>query len=146
MTALLPHSRCAIIDPVGPRNPGVPLSEDEQKILSEIEEKLTASDPTLAREVGSTTVYSHAFRNIKWALVLFLVGVVVLVAALSTHYVVSFLGFLIMLAAALLIERNARRLGRAGWDQMTNSRRSAGLKDYLGSTGQKMRERFKREE
>jgi len=124
----------------------VPLSEDEQKILSEIEEKLTASDPTLAREVGSTTVYSHAFRNIKWALVLFLVGVVVLVAALSTHYVVSFVGFLIMLGAALLIERNARRLGRAGWDQMTNSRRSAGLKDYLGSTGQKMRERFKREE
>ena len=124
----------------------MPLSEDEQKILSEIEEKLTASDPTLAREVGSTTVYSHAFRNIKWALVLFLVGVVVLVAALSTHYVVSFVGFLIMLGAALLIERNARRLGRAGWDQMTNSRRSAGLKDYLGSTGQKMRERFKREE
>ena len=124
----------------------MPLSKDEGRILSEIEDELTASDPSLAREVGSTTVYSHALRNIKWAVALFLVGVVVLIAALSTHFVFSFVGFLIMLAAALLIERNARRLGRTGWEQMTNSGRWVGLGDYLGSTGQKMRERFKREE
>ena len=124
----------------------MPLSEDEGRILGEIEDDLTASDPGLAREVGSTTVYSHAFRNVKWATVLFLVGVVALIAALSTHFVFSFVGFLIMLAAALLIERNARRLGRTGWEQMTNSGRLVGLGDYLGSTGQKMRERFKPEE
>jgi hypothetical protein len=43
----------------------VPLSEDEQRILSEIEEQLYESDPALAREVSQTTIYSHAFRNLK---------------------------------------------------------------------------------
>ena len=124
----------------------MPLSEEEGRILSKLEDEFTASDPRLAREVGSTTVYSHAFRNVKWAMALFLVGVVVLIAALSTHFALSFAGFLIMLAAALLIERNARRLGRTRWEQMTNSGRWVGLGDYLRSTGQKMRERFKREE
>ena len=49
--------------PVGERNQvDVPLSEDEQRILSEIEQQLYESDPALAREVGSTTVYTAAFR------------------------------------------------------------------------------------
>ncbi len=45
----------------------VPLSEDEQRILSEIEDQLYETDPALAKEVGSTTVYSHASRNLRWA-------------------------------------------------------------------------------
>ena len=42
----------------------MPLSEDEQRILQEIEQQLYASDPELAREVSSTTVYRHAGRNL----------------------------------------------------------------------------------
>ena len=124
----------------------VPLSEDEQRILSEIEAKLTESDPDLAREVSSTTVYSHAFRSMKWATLAFVVGVVVMIATLSTHVLLAFGGFVIMLAAALWFERNARRLGRAGLEQVTSSMRGAGVRDFFGTTGQRMRERFKREE
>ena len=124
----------------------VPLSEDEQRILSEIEAKLTESDPDLAREVSSTTVYSHAFRNLKWATLAFVVGVVAMIATLSTHVLLAFGGFMIMLGAALFFERNARRLGRAGLEQVTSSMRGSGLRDYFGSTSQRMRERFKREE
>jgi len=124
----------------------VPLSEDEQRILEEIEERLTESDPALAREVASTTVYTHAVRALKWASALFVVGVVVMVVTLSTHAVLAFGGFLIMLAAALVFERNARRLGRAGVEQLTQSVRAGGLRDYLGNSGDRMRERFRRDD
>ena len=124
----------------------MPLSEDEQRILAEIEEKLYESDPALAREVSSTTLYTHAFRNLKWAAVGFFVGVVVMIVTLAIHYWFAFGGFVIMLAAALFFEHNARKLGRVGLQQMTQSMRAAGLKDYLGNTGTKMRDRLKREE
>ena len=124
----------------------VPLSEDEQRILFEIEQKLTESDPALAREVGSTTIYTHAFRNMKWATLTFVLGVVLMIVTLSQSFLLAFGGFLVMLASALWFERNARKLGRAGLEQMTRSDRSAGFKDYLGSTSQRMRDRFRREE
>jgi|SoiMethySBSTD1v2_1073268.scaffolds.fasta_scaffold161224_3 hypothetical protein len=130
----------------GARGVGVPLSEDEQRILQEIEARLYESDPALVREVSSTTLYSHAFRNIKWATLGFLLGVVAMVATLSAHFVLAFIGFLIMLGSALFFEHNARKMGRAGWQQLTRSVRRNGVRNYLGTTGQKMRDRFKRDE
>lgn len=124
----------------------MPLSEDEQRILSQIEEQLYETDPALAREVGSTTVYTHAFRNLKWATLGFVVGVVFMIATLSVSYWLAFVGFLFMLASALFFESNARRLGRVGLEQMTNRIRGGSMmRDYLGSTGERMRERFRRE-
>lgn len=122
----------------------MPLSEHEQRILQEIEARLYESDPALAREVGSTTLYSHAFRNIKWAALGFLLGTVVMVAALSTHWALAFIGFLGMLLSALAIERNARKMGRAGWQQLTGGHQGEGGRSILGSTGQRMRNRFQR--
>jgi hypothetical protein len=125
----------------------VPLSEDEQRILQEIEQQFYETDPALARAVGSTTLYRHAFRNLKYATGLFLVGVLVLVWALvSVGFVAAFAGFLVMLAAALWFERNARKLGRAGLQQVTASMRAAGLRDALGNTRNRMRERFRRDD
>ncbi len=77
----------------------VPLSEDEQRILLEIEQRLTEEDPDLVREVASTTVYTHALRNLKLASALFVLGVVVMIWLLGTHAVLAFGGFLIMLVA-----------------------------------------------
>ena len=45
----------------------MPLSEDEQRILQEIEQQFYEHDPALAGEIGSTTLYKHAGRNLKWA-------------------------------------------------------------------------------
>ena len=122
----------------------MPLSEDEQRILSEIEDHLYESDPALAREVAQTTIYTHAFRNLKWATVGFVAGVVLMVALLSTSFILAFGGFLLMLASLLWFERNARKLGRAGLQQMTESFRGAGLRDAMGGAGSRMRERFQR--
>jgi hypothetical protein len=124
----------------------VPLSDEEQRILSEIEQRLYESDPDLAREVSSTTVYTHAFRNLKWAALGFVVGVVLMIVTLSVSFVLAFGAFVIMLASALFFERNARRLGRVGLEQMTQNRRTGSIKDYLGTTSQRMRDRLKRED
>ena len=124
----------------------MPLSEDEQRILSEIEQGLYASDPALAREIADSTLYRHAARNLRWAVLAFVVGVAVLLGTLHISYVLAFVGFLVMLGAALAIERNLRSMGKAGVEQLTASARARGLRDAFGSTGQRMRDRFRREE
>ncbi len=58
----------------------MPLSEDEQRILQEIEAQFYANDPQLAQQVSETTLYRHASRNIKWAALGFVVGFVVLLS------------------------------------------------------------------
>ncbi len=125
----------------------MPLSEDEQRILSEIEEQLYESDPDLVREVGSTTVYSHALRSLGWGALLFVLGTVAMVALLGTHPALAFLGVVLMFLAALWMVQSGRRLGRAGWDQVTRSLRGGNpMSDFFGSQSQRMRDRFRRED
>ena len=91
----------------------MPLSEDEERILQEIAQRFYEDDPSFAR-VSETTLYRHTVRRMKWSVVGFLAGAVFLVASLSTSYLLSFAGFLVMLACALVFERNLRKLGRPG--------------------------------
>jgi len=124
----------------------VPLSEDEERILQEIAQRFYEDDPSFAREVSETTLYRHTVRRMKWSIVGFVVGAVFLVASLSTSYLLSFAGFLLMLLCALVFERNLRKLGRAGLDQLTRSVRANGLREALGGAGRRARERFKRDD
>jgi hypothetical protein len=82
----------------------------------------------------------------KWSVVGLVAGAVFLVASLSTSYLLSFTGFLVMLVCALVFERNLRKLGRAGLDQLTRTVRANGLRDALGGAGRRVRERFKRDD
>ena len=120
----------------------MPLSEDEQRILSQIEERFYQDDPEFAREVGETTLYRHAFRNIRWGLLTFLAGGVLLVAALSVSYLLSFVGFLVIFISAVFIERNARKLGKAGLEQVTSSFRGGG--NGGGDSGSGLSDRFRK--
>ncbi len=122
----------------------MPLSEDEQRILSEIEQQLYQSDPALARDIADTTVYTHAYRNLKWSLFGFVVGLAGLILTLGTSYLLAFGGFLVMLVSALAVERNARRLGRVGMQQMTQSMKAAGLRDAFGNTSSRLKDRLRR--
>ena len=124
----------------------MPLSEDEQRILQEIEQQFYEHDPDLARAVGSTTVYSHAGRNLKWAAMGFVAGFGLLIASFASNLLLGFVGFLVMLACAFIFERNLRKLGRAGWQQMTESMRAGNLREYFGDAGNRLRRRFKRDE
>ena len=124
----------------------MPLSEDEQRILQEIEAQFYATDPQLAQQVSETTLYRHAARNIKWAAFGFLAGFVVLVFTFASSLFLGFLGFMAMLACAFVIERNVRKLGKAGLESLTASVRGSRLKTAFGEAGQSVRRRFKRGE
>ena len=122
----------------------MPLSEDEQRILGEIEANLRASDPDLARQVGSTTVYTESLRRLKWGVAGFVVALVASILLLSVNYLLAFGAFLGLVAATLFIENNARRLGRAGMNEATQAMRGGGLKDYFNNAGSKAREKLRR--
>lgn len=120
----------------------MPLSENEQRILSEIEANLTESDPALAQHVSETTLYRHAARVIRWAALGLMAGLILLVLTLNNVVLAGFF-FLTMLACSLIIERNVRKLGRAGWQSLTSSMRGGPLAKAFGENA-KWRERFRR--
>jgi hypothetical protein len=126
----------------------MPLSEDEQRILSEIEQQFYANDPGLAGEIGNHSVYAHSLRRMKWSIALFGVAVVVLVVALAfaMSFLIAFGAFLVMLGAALWFDRSLRRMGRAGMEQLGQAMRAGGLRDYFGATSDRLRTRMRREE
>ena len=124
----------------------MPLSEDEQRILHEIERSFYENDPAFARGVKeSPTLYRHAGRNMKWAALGFVAGLVLLVVFLSS-LALALVGFAVMLVSALAFERNLRKLGRAGLQQLSESVRSRGFPDVFGDTRNRLRERFKKNE
>jgi len=123
----------------------VPLSEDEQRILHEIERSFYENDPEFYGKVSSETLYRHAGRNCKWSALGFLAGLAVLVTSFASSILIGFLGFLIMLSCAIVFEANARKMGRAGLQQVSNSIRAKGLSEALGDTRKRLRERFRRD-
>ena len=126
----------------------VPLSDDEERILNEIEERLYESDPGLAREVAQTTVYTKSIRSLKWSGLAFAIGIVLMVITLSISFLLAFGAFLVMLGAAWAIERNARQLGKTGLEQVAQSSSGSRFRNTVGGSGQRirdlMRERFRR--
>lgn len=125
----------------------MPLSEDEQRILREIEANLSVTDPKLVQQVSDTTLYRHAARMIKWAVLGFVLGLVLLLATFTSVLALGVVGFLIMLFCLLVIERNVRKMGRAGLESFTGTMRGGdALKGMFGDAGQRWRERFQRDD
>ena len=123
----------------------MPLSDEEQKILKEIEAQLNATDPGLVEQVSRTTLYRHAARMIRWAAFGVLAGLILLIVTFAEYTPVALVGFLIMLGCLLVIERNVRKLGRAGMQTLTGGwRDSGGLRGVFGEQGRAWRERFRR--
>jgi hypothetical protein len=130
----------------GDQENAMPLSEDEQRILREIEANLSVTDPKLVQQVSDTTLYRHASRMIKWAAIGFVVGLVLLLATFTSVLALGVVGFLIMLFCLLVIERNVRKMGRAGLESLTGSMPGGALKGMFGDAGQRWRERFQRDD
>jgi hypothetical protein len=126
----------------------LPLSEDEQRILREIEQQFYATDPAFAGKVGEASLYRHGIRRLKLAALLFVVGLGVLVwmLVLGNALLAFALGAGPMFVAALLFESNVRTMGRAGLQQVSASMKAAGLRDALGNARSRARERFRRDD
>lgn len=78
------------------------LSEQERKLLEQLEASLMADDPKLHDTLsGSSTIRVHR-RRAALAGLAFVAGVIVLLAGVQIHPAISIVGFLIMLAGALV--------------------------------------------
>lgn len=120
----------------------MPLSEDEKRILSEIEANLYETDPSLAKEVASTTVYSASVRRLRVAAVTFFAGLAMVIFTLRISYWFSFIGFWVMLGAAMSFESSLRELSKVSVDQFSQSLSSRPLSDRLDSRMARFRDRL----
>ncbi len=98
----------------------MPLSEHEQRILEDIEKRLSEDDPRLAQAVSKTSLYSHVARRIRWTSLVFLAGFVMLMLFWFSMWV-ALAGFAVMLASALLIYGYVKQIGQ---DQLRSIQRS----------------------
>ncbi len=88
----------------------MPLSENEQRILEEIERRLQEEDPRFASAVGRRSLGQTTSR-IRLAVIAFLIGFVMLMLfALSVWVAIA--GFAVMLGSALLIYHQLRLMGQ----------------------------------
>lgn len=120
----------------------MPLSEDEERILSQIERKLYEEDPGSARRIRGVTLTRYLARNCRWAALGFLAGLVVLVTSFATSWLLGLAGFVIMTASAIVFTQNLRKMGRHGLAQLSESAQRKRLSEAFGDTGRRFRRRF----
>lgn len=116
----------------------VPLSDDEQRILRQIEEQLQ-SDQRFAQMASPAGMYRQSAKTVRWALAGAVVGLFVTVIALQFHFLLAFCGFLIMLGCALVIERQLRAIGKVGVQDLAASLRNSRI------NAARIRDRFPRD-
>ncbi|NDD87070.1 MAG: DUF3040 domain-containing protein, partial [Actinobacteria bacterium] len=80
-------------------NVHMPLSEDEQRILRQLEQQLE-TDKEFAQNVSQSGLYRHAVRTVRWAALGMVASLGFTIATLQVHFALAFLGFLGMLACA----------------------------------------------
>ena len=96
----------------------MPLNDHEQRILDEIERRLSEEDPRFAEQVGRSDLYTHLARRIRLAAAAFLIGLVMLVLLFAVSVWFAVAGFVVMLVSAALIYRYLGQLGRDQLRQM----------------------------
>jgi hypothetical protein len=79
----------------------VPLSEEELRLLEQMERALVEEDPKFASTLRGTSLRRSARRRAVLAGVVFVVGIVVLMTGvISQLYLIGIVGFVIMLVSA----------------------------------------------
>lgn len=89
------------------------LSDNEQRILREIEDQLK-SDEKFVNAVSASGLYRHSARRVWWSTLGVVVSLIAIVISLQIHYLLAFVAFIAMLTCTLMIERQLRLIGRAG--------------------------------
>lgn len=77
------------------------LSDDEEQLLNQMEEALSAEDPKLSHALSGKGTRRVHRRRAALAGVGFFVGLALLIAGMSITIFLSVLGFVVMLAAAI---------------------------------------------
>lgn len=90
----------------------VPLSEDEQRILRQIEQELE-QDPTFSQRG-----YRVSRRRSALLVLGLLFGLALTIGGLAVSFVVAFAGFVLVLVMAVMLESEVRLLGRERLGQL----------------------------
>ncbi len=122
----------------------MPLSEDEQRILQDLERSLYQDDPAFARVVGSDALYRHARRNCRLALVGFVVSLLVLLGTFTTVSALAFVGFIGMVASAAVFVQNTKRITSAGLKDVAQSPRARQMEQQVRGARRRLGGRFRR--
>jgi hypothetical protein len=134
----------------------VPLSEDEQRLLEQMERALADEDPKFVSALRGTSLRSHNRRRAVLGTLGFIVGLALLMAGVIVPLtVVSVVGFVIMLACAYVALTYWRRVAepdglgsasaapgrsRAATSSRLAGRSSAGFMDRLEERWRRRRE------
>jgi hypothetical protein len=93
----------------------LPLSEHEQRLLEQIEQALYAEDPKFASLYRSSDLRTHYRRRVVRATIVFVLGLGLLLAGVTTEIVaMGVAGFVVMLAAASLMVASLQRMNGRG--------------------------------
>lgn len=120
----------------------MPLSEDEQRILRQIEQRFYDQDPESARRIGSTTLPRYLAGNLRWSALGFLLGLAVLLVSFASSWVLAVFGFAIMLASGVAFTHYLRRMGRHGIQQLQRNVQGRHLGGALEETRRRLRRRL----
>jgi hypothetical protein len=101
------------------------LSEKEQELLAQMEAALTAEDPKLASTLRGKTPNAVHRRRAALAAIGFIAGVAILLVGMSVSWMVSVLGFVLMLVSTIS--------ALASWGRATSTRthRTSDAQDFL---------------
>jgi hypothetical protein len=133
----------------------VPLSEEEQRLLEQMEQALVAEDPKFASALRGSALVARSRRHAILAVLGFLVGVAALmIGAIATLTVVAVVGFVLMLTSAYVFVTAWRRVQQgddssnpqesSGGGEAPASRRNRSKSRSHGSFIERMEERWRR--
>lgn len=119
----------------------MPLSEEEQRILHEMERKLYEHDRAFANRVSHGSGRLEAVRATRWWVVLFVAGFALLIATFRFSLALGAIGFLVMLAASLVLAQQIRE-GSSSKSLKRRSSRTGGIAGELSEMRRRIRSRF----
>lgn len=123
----------------------MPLSEEEQRILQEMEQKLYASDRGFGARSHPDNPLAAARRAARWSVVIFIAGLAVLLFSFRSSPLLGTFGFLVMLFASLLFARSVRHAYGGAADATAANARTRPIGEELSLIGKRLRSRFWRE-
>jgi predicted histidine transporter YuiF (NhaC family) len=120
----------------------MPLSEEEQRILHEMEQKLYEHDRAFADRVSTKSSRRKTPRSGKGWIMAFVAGFVLLIVAFRSSVLLGSLGFLVMLVAAVVYVYRMRQSDSARFGSLKGSGRRSGMGDELSEMRRRLRSRF----
>jgi hypothetical protein len=119
----------------------VPLSEEEQRILQEMEQNLREHDRDFADRVSHGNFRLHAPVGSKWAVAGFVAGFAVLLSTFRFSIALGALGFFVMMVSTLAFAHDARQ-GPSTPAKSEHPARRHTLADELSDVRRRIRSRF----